>query len=406
MRVVHLSDLHITSGPRLADHKATLDAVINAAIDTEPDLWLLTGDLWGRTVPHVSTTGERAVLYPALVRMADTAPVVVVVGNHDSAADLEALVHLGGRFSITVIATGGRHRIDTRSGVAHVYGLPYPSRAWLLIDSDATGEEARAATEEALSRLLTAWGSMIRARRATHPEEVHILAAHGEVEGVGIGDGEVVATGEIRIPRLALDLLPVDYGALGHIHTRQEAAHRCFYAGSLWHTEHADAHPERGWNFVGLGADSHPDVKPRACCEGASYFPVHDRASLEVWFMPSPFRPFVTLRYAWTASGWAERPASLDACRGAEVRAVLTVTEAAASSCPWPAELAKIRAAGAERVQVDRRTIPVERVRAPMVASAETPAGKLRAWWGSLDVQPAPEVQAAALDLLDHHDNA
>ena len=123
------------------------------------------------------------------------------------------------------------------------------------------------------------------------------------------------------------------------------------------------------------------------------------RHDCDMLVFPSTHRPFVTLRYAWTASGWEEHPGPLDV-RGAEVRAVLTVSEASASSCPWPAELARIRAAGAERIQVDRRTLPSVRVRAPAVASAETPGDKLRAWWATLDNPPSAEVQASAIDAL------
>jgi len=51
MRVAHVSDLHITSGPRLDDQRACLDAILADAARAEPDLWLVTGDLWGTTVP-------------------------------------------------------------------------------------------------------------------------------------------------------------------------------------------------------------------------------------------------------------------------------------------------------------------------------------------------------------------
>lgn len=393
MRAAHLSDLHLTAGPRLADQTATLDAVITAALGESPDLWLLTGDLWGRTVPHVSTPAERSALYPAIVRMADAAPVVVVVGNHDSAADLAALPHLGGRFPILVIAEGGRHRVSTAAGVVNLYGLPYPTRSWLLRDTDATGEEARVATEAALVQLLTAWRHIIRARRASHPGEVHILAAHGEVEGVGVGDGEVVATGEIRFPRAALDDLGVDYGALGHIHTRQEAARRCYYSGSLWPTEHGGSGAAKGWHLVDVG------IQPHELASAGRHHLDEGRAAVRVLFQPAPHRRFATLTYVWGEGAWIERPAALDV-QAADVRVLLTVPEAFASSCPWPAELARIRAAGAERVQVDRRTIPSTRVRAPAVASAETPVDKLRAWWGTLDNPPSAAVQAAAVDAL------
>jgi len=398
MRVAHVSDLHITSGPRLDDQRACLDAILADAARAEPDLWLVTGDLWGTTVPHVSTVGERAVLYPALVAMAELAPVVVVVGNHDSAADLAALPHLGGRFAIQVVSEGTRLRIETAAGPANVYALPYPSRAWLLRDSDASGSEARAATEEALGRLLTAWGAVIRARRRAHPAEPHILAAHVQVSGAAVGGGgEVLDTGEVTVPRGALDDLPVDYGALGHLHIRQEAARRCWYAGSPWPTSHGGTVRRHGWILADLmpppkldeQTGGHPFIEPSS--EG--------RHALRVQQVDTPHRALLTLAWSWGEGGWLERPDHLDVA-GAEVRCILTVAEAFASSCPWPGELARVKAAGAERIVVERRTVPSVRVRAPEVSTAETPEAKLRAWWATLDSPPSPEVQAAALDAL------
>ena len=416
MRLAHVGDLHI-GGARIEDHRAYLDAILADALRAEPDLWLLTGDLWGTTVPHASTVAERAVLYPAIVRMAEVAPVVVVVGNHDSAADLAVLPHLGGRFPIIVAAEGARLRVETSAGVANVYALPYPSRAWLLRDSDASGAEARAATEAALSQLLTAWGAMIRARRARAPHEVHILAAHVQVSGAVVGGGgEVLDTGEITVPRSALDDLPIDYGALGHLHIRQEAARRCWYAGSPWPTSHGGTVRRHGWNLVDVGGRGKPCGVPRNH-DGSfdfggggdlpTYSPLRDPAlclprevhHARLYPMLTPHRALLTLTWSWGEGGWLERPDHLDVA-GAEVRCLLTVAEAFASSCPWPAELARVKAAGAERVVVERRTIPSTRVRAPAVAAAETPEAKLRAWWATLDTPPNEAIQAAAIDAL------
>lgn len=414
MRIAHASDLHVTEGPRLADQAATLAAMVDDIVAARPDMVLLTGDFYGRTVPHRSSPAERAVLFPAVVRLAGVAPVVVVYGNHDHDPDLDALEHLGGEWPVIVAKTARVIEVPTPAGVAHVYAIPYPSKRWLLAGEDAPRglAEGQRVVGERLGALVNLWGHRIRRRRAAAPAEVHVLAAHLQVAGSSTAGGEVLAGNEIELSPAQLDGLPVDYGALGHLHLRQEPALRCWYPGSPWRNDYGERDP-KGWHLVEVNTERArsfplgPVVVQRR--DDLVHYPgtTWQHCAI-VERRPTQCRDFVTLDWRWAADReggaprWITRPgdAELAAAAGAEVRARLVVPEQWVAGCPWEDELGRLAAAGAHRVQAEKKIEPTLRVRAPEVAAAPDRRGELLAYWRTLATPPDALEQQAALDLL------
>lgn len=404
MRIAHLGDLHITSGARLEDHRETLTAIVDAILATEPDLVLIGGDLTGRTVPHRSTPDERDVLYPAIARLAERAPVILVSGNHDDETDIRVIEQIRGEWPIRVATVAEVIAVNTPSGRANVYALPYVWKRWLLagetIEGGVTG--AQRAVEERLGQLLTGWASRIRRRRLSHPDEPHVGLMHVQIAGCETSGGEVLAGQEVELTRYQVDGVPFDYLALGHLHKRQEVALRAWYPGSPWRNDYSETDP-KGWHLVDIGAHAYND---RA--DGSAYESC-DRERLACFVAPqrSPCRLFVTLSYRWAPDHddgqprWIERPtdAEIAACVGAEVRMRLIVSEAWVGGCPWDDEVTRVRAV-AHRVQPEPRIAPVFRVRAPEVAAAVTDEDKLRAYWRTLATMPDENEQAAAIEAL------
>lgn len=411
MRLIHLSDLHITEGRRLDDHARILDRIVTEAIDTCPDAWLITGDLSGRTVPHRMTPRECAVLYPQLVRMAEVAPVVIDGGNHDHALDIESLRHLGGAWSIRVVTKAEAISLSTPSGVLHCYVLPYPRQGWLLEgETRPVGIEAtRRMCDDRLAITLQLWQQRIARTRIQYPEQVHVFLGHVQVRGCRTSGGEVLAGQEIELTRGQLDELRVDYGALGHLHLRQETAARYWYVGSPWRNDHAETEDFKGWHLVDVG-----DWDPSDAQDQTWYDEGPSRQEVRVIPMESRCREFVTLDYRWAQPEgedrprWTSGPASnsdpvpyVGPVQDAEVRMRLVVPHQHVAGCPWEAEIQRVRDLGAHYIQDERTIEPVLRVRSPAVAAAQTLPEKIAAYWETVGTEPTDEERAAALANLD-----
>lgn len=408
IRVVSTGDWHVTDGERLSDQRATLDKLVTAASAERPDAWLVGGDLYGTTVPHRSTPAERRVLFPALVRMASVAPVIIVAGNHDHPADLMGLAHLAGDYPIHVVSDLSEPSefvvsVPTRTGAAlSVYCLPYPSKKHLLRNEAIRGVvEAQERAQAALGSLLHVWAARIRQARAADPTGAHVGLMHVQIGGVETSGGEVLAGQEIELSRSQVGAVGFDFVSLHHIHRRQEAAHRAVYPGAPWRNDFAET-DERGYAIVDIGTGAGQAMDPD---DTAYDDPGRHRVS--VGFRATDCRAFVTLRYRWAATTedgaptWTVRPgaAELASVAGAEVRMILTVPEAHTASCPWEDEVARV-AELAHRVKVERKTEPTLRVRAPGVAAATTDHDRAREFWRTVANPPTIPEQEEALECL------
>lgn len=405
MLLLHFSDLHVTDDHRLDDQARILGEIVDAGIAAGVQAWLLTGDVYGRTVPHRSAPAERAVVYPVIRRMCEVAPVVVTTGNHDYPGDLDTLRELGGAWGWPVHVVDRAQVVELRipgGEVVDVFALPYPTKRWLIPDAARLGvEELRVEVGRKLALLLSLWKARItrehdRAWKESRAPRVSIFAGHVLVTGSRTAGSEVLAGQEIELGRDDLAGLGCDYVALGHVHARQELAPGVWYAGSPWLTDFGD-HGRKGFHLVKVGGRRIPAVE----------------------FVPTSHRELVTLDYrwdlardgegsgAWYRSGLAELEAELgtdgrsarSVLRDAEVRMRLVVPGQWAAGCPWDAEIERVKEL-AWRVVVERKVEPVLRVRAPDVAAATTPEEKLPAYWRTLATPPTKDEQGAALAAL------
>lgn len=395
MKALHLTDLHLTEGRRLADQEAVLRGIVEHGVRAQVDVWLLTGDLTGRTVPHRATPAERLVLYEALAAMCAVAPVVIVPGNHDEARDLAAARHVGvsiaddGCWPVHVLDGAGSTQIATPAGELVVYWLAYPTKRWLLQGLEVRGlRETQAAVERRLEQLFELWSLEEAARVDPSPS---VFVGHLAVAGGATSGGEVLASHELSVRAGALAQLGVCYGALGHLHLRQEVAPRVWYAGSPWRTDFGEREPAKVVHLVELVGSIVP--AKRTC---------------HVDPIETGCRWLEALDYRWSAAtedgtpGWSIYPSAEQLARvvGAEVRARLVVPEQHVASAPWEDELERLRRLGAAYVQAERVVEPVLRVRAPEVAQALDLPSQLRGYWRTLATDVVDGDAEVALELL------
>ncbi len=432
IRIAHLSDLHVTDGPRLDDQREALDRCIDQIAACAPDLIAVTGDSSGHDAPHRTTPAERLVLFGALERLGTIAPIVYVNGNHDHEDDVAAFRHVATAPSYGPIVVVDKPVPFVVRGAGgkpiHVFPLPYfRRRAFLGVRGDPvppTAEAVIAASNDALRTLFASWSARVRRIRAGGG--VAIFLGHVQVRGCVLGSGEVLAGGEIEVDPGDLTSCGWDYAGIGHIHRRQRIGPTSWYVGSLWATTHSRAKDQAyGWHLVtvadeapslDLSAIQIPEVAGDVLESGAEGRTLIDLITCRP-------RRLVTLDYRYATVGddpvprWVNRPtpAQLADAAGAEVRPVLVVPSAYSAAVPWPDELARILEAGATRIHpagIGEVVVePVHRVRDGSDAVAQAPddiPAQVRAYLGTLE-SPPNDADAAALfgvlgELLDDVD--
>jgi exonuclease SbcD len=249
LRILHTSDWHlgIRHGPasRAPDHAAFLAWITDTLRDEAVDALVIAGDVFDSMQPSADTL-SRWYRFLAGVSASGVRQVVVVGGNHDSAARLEAPADVLGALDVHVVGAVGlsddsRARcivpLKDRAGAvgAVCLAVPYVHEFRLGVrttdlDHGATREAFRARFRELYAALvdeaaaafpgvpLVATGHLTVGTEATREDYPH------EIHQVG-----------------TLDALPVDvfdpriqYVALGHIHRCYPigGGRRVWYSGS------------------------------------------------------------------------------------------------------------------------------------------------------------------------------
>jgi exonuclease SbcD len=241
MRIVHTSDWHAgrmwKDLSRLDELEAVLDHLGRFIEREKVDLLLVTGDVFDHGAP--SADAERLV-FRFLRRVGDAgAESVVIAGNHDNPARMEAWGTLAEFVRVHVVARptgpdeGGIIEIQTRAGEkAVVAALPFADVGHLISAADLGGDETTA-------RLSYAGGlkSMVEKLCARfRGDAVNLLLAHTHLDGATIANSErkVHVTEQWAAAPQSMPAA-AHYVALGHIHRPQRIAAApapTFYAGS------------------------------------------------------------------------------------------------------------------------------------------------------------------------------
>jgi len=223
---------------RILDYLDALDCVVEAAQKYQPDLIIFAGDAFRTRSPVptlVTPFAER------MIQLADVAPMVMVVGNHDRlksgkgrAHSIDVMSHLGAKHDIIVESEIAGHLI----GEAYVVTLPW------FYDKDLTD------VYDAINKVL-----------GDSPDDNTpcILAAHVGVPGLRLNDGYVYREepgNDLCVPS---DLFNVfDYSALGHIHGRQCVVDNppAVYCGSLERIDWGERGGSKGFVLADVNIDN------------------------------------------------------------------------------------------------------------------------------------------------------
>lgn len=243
MKIIHTADWHLGNVfhgyDRHAEHRAFLERLLSLLAEERPDALLVAGNVFDTSTPPAAA---EELFYEFLDRATagpEPPQVVVIAGNHDSAARLEAPAPLLRRRGITVVgrATGsdGRPALDhmlvplkgRQGDEALLMAVPYLRPCDMPADCGYT---------ESLQRLVADLASAARKRAGRGVPLLlmaHFYAAGAERSATGPSE-RLVAGGQENVDASRLVPAAVRYVALGHLHKPQAVGGREWvrYAGS------------------------------------------------------------------------------------------------------------------------------------------------------------------------------
>jgi DNA repair exonuclease SbcCD nuclease subunit len=379
MRIAHLADLHCKEDAYDAV-RASIETVI-AEHERQPfDLIAIAGDIWHG--PIQDSGRARFPEFLALIRkLADCAPVAMVYGyRHDMVDSLEVFETQAARFPIRILRPGKAYFLDGFNACisetyiegqdkALLFGVPEPTKEWLLASGGATGKDASdLAIRDRLRALLLGLGGL----RRQYPHLPCVLLYHGDVYGATTSVGYSTAAGTgIAVSRDDLAAVGFDYGAFGHIHLPQQIAGLpAYYAGKAYTGNWDERGYVPGANIVEIG--NWPVDESGGTFEREPRIPV-EVSRLE---FPHPVRVKLSRKLD---DGVAYKDLALG---GKIVWEEWTATKEWAAEFDADAELeGLIQGCGAlEGSRVTLNILPTETVRAGEIASKATLADKVALW--------------------------
>ncbi len=277
MKILHFADLHLgveTYGrtdtatglsTRLLDFLASLDKVIDYAIENRVDLVIFCGDAYKTREPTQTQQREFAKRISRL--SASDIPIFLLVGNHDlpNAIGRATSTEIFDTLSVKNVYVSNRpdiFKIPTRGGTVQVASLPWLRRSALLSREETKNLDFEQMKEK-LQQTLT--GAIEHHVSKLDPSLPAILAAHVWVAGAQAGTEKQMTIGQEHVLLLSNVANPAfDYIALGHIHRHQVLAQSppVVYAGSLSRLDFSDENDEKGFYLVEIGTEKVDGQRP------------------------------------------------------------------------------------------------------------------------------------------------
>jgi exonuclease SbcD len=234
VRLLHTADWHVGKSlkgvSRLDEQEQVLREIVRITREQEVDAVLVAGDLYDSAAP--SASAQRLVVRTLMALAGTGAHVVVIAGNHDHAATLDAYRPFAGAAGVTLVGavrtaeTGGVVEFTSRGGEqATVAVLPFLSQRYAVRAAELvanTPAENTGAYDQQLRDIL---GTLTAGFR---DDSVNLVMAHLTVLNGLFGGGERNAQSifEYAVPAT---IFPVEshYVALGHLHRRQRIDAPC-----------------------------------------------------------------------------------------------------------------------------------------------------------------------------------
>lgn len=273
MRLFHLSDLHI--GLKLLhrdmreDQEYILERVVSLAAVKRPDVILIAGDIYDKSVPSAEAVEVFDRFVGQLREAVPGAAVMMISGNHDSASRVDCFrgilsgqgLYMIGKPPVREGEKMERVTLEDAYGRVHFYLLPFV-KPGMVRDITGTREDGSLLSyHEALKKLME--------REDIDENERNVFVSHQFYVPAGKSAGEVERMdSEIRtvgnIDEVRAELLEVfDYAALGHIHRPMKVGgERARYCGTPLASSVSEAGQEKAILMVDLEEKGKVTVTP------------------------------------------------------------------------------------------------------------------------------------------------
>lgn len=273
MRLFHLSDLHI--GLKLLnrdmreDQEYILERVAALAAEKKPDVVLIAGDIYDKSVPSAEAVEVFDRFVGQLREAVPGAVVMMISGNHDSASRVDCFrgilsgqgLYMIGKPPVRKGEKMEQVTLEDAYGRVHFYLLPFV-KPGMVRDITGTREDGSLLSyHEALKKLMEREDIEASERNVFVSHQFYVPAGKsaGEVERM---DSEIRTVG--NIDEVGAELLDVfDYAALGHIHRPMKVGgERARYCGTPLAASVSEAGQEKAILMVDLEEKGKVTVTP------------------------------------------------------------------------------------------------------------------------------------------------
>jgi len=277
VKIFHTGDWHIgklVNGFYMTeDQEFIMEQLYEEIKNEKPDVVLIAGDLYDRSVPPVQAIELLNQVLGKIVRELKT-PIIALAGNHDSNERIDFASELLRESGLYIKGTLKKHvekiTLQDEHGPVNFYPIPYADPP---VVRDLYEDETIKNHDDAMKKIVES------IKENMNKEERNIVVAHGYVTYVNRLDEVAVELEESESEKPlsiggtalidAVCFEAFNYTALGHLHGPQKVgSNKIRYAGSLLKYSFSETKQKKGITIVNLNENGEVDIdfhgfKPR-----------------------------------------------------------------------------------------------------------------------------------------------
>lgn len=275
MRIFHMGDWHIgklVNGFYMTeDQKYVIEQLYKAIEEKKPDVIIIAGDLYDRSIPPVQAVELLNDVLRKIVKDLNT-KVIALAGNHDSNERIgfaSSLLYDSGLYMVGSLKNKiEKITLEDESGKVNFYPIPYADVPYVR---DLFKDENIKTYDLAMERIIS------EIHKDFNDAERNVAIAHGYVTQIKDDDYELLEESDSEKPLSigGTDYInskhfeKFNYTALGHLHGPQKVGcDKIRYSGSLMKYSFSEVNQRKGITIVDLDKDGNThieiyDLKPR-----------------------------------------------------------------------------------------------------------------------------------------------